>query len=108
LSRPREVHARDGGIRDLVGIGVRIDDERVLAAEFERERLDSGLCGRALDRMPVGTEPVNEMRLTRGWRTMASPAGTPLPLTMLTVPGGMISLQICPRIEARASLSPAA
>ena len=35
LSRPREVHAGDGGVGDLVGIGVRIDDERVLAAQLQ-------------------------------------------------------------------------
>ena len=54
--------------------------------------------------MPVGTEPVKAMRLTFGWRTIASPAGMPLPVTILTMPGGMISREISPRIEADSEL----
>src|SRR5204862_241056 len=50
LSSPREVHAGKGRVGHLVRIGVGIDDERVLAAEVKRERLDAALRRRALDR----------------------------------------------------------
>ena len=54
--------------------------------------------------MPVGTEPVNAMRLIFGCFTMASPAGMPLPLTILATPGGKTSLQISPSSVADSEL----
>ena len=53
---------------------------------------------------PVGTEPVNAMRFTLGWRTSASPVGMPLPVTMLATPGGRTSLQISPSTLADSGL----
>ena len=37
---------------------------------------------------PVSTEPVKVMPRTSGWRTSASPASSPKPVTTLTTPGG--------------------
>ncbi len=54
--------------------------------------------------MPVCTEPMKAMRLTRGWRTSASPASAPVPVTMLTTPGGITSWAISARIEADSGL----
>ena len=53
---------------------------------------------------PVGTEPVNAMRLTLGWRASASPAGMPVPVTMLTTPAGSTSRQISASMVADSGL----
>ena len=39
---------------------------------------------------PVGSEPTNDRRLTRGWRTMALPTSC-APVTTLSTPGGSAS-----------------
>jgi hypothetical protein len=46
---------------------------------------------------------MNAMRLTRGCLTSVSPVSRP-PVTMFTTPGGMISLQISPRIDDESGL----
>src|SRR5436309_3169601 len=38
--------------------------------------------------LPVADEPVNEMTLTSGDSTIASPTSAPVPVTRLTTPGG--------------------
>ena len=53
LAAPGEIHAADHAARDFIGVGVRISDQRVLAAEFEHHRLErigGGLHYRAAGR----------------------------------------------------------
>jgi hypothetical protein len=50
LARPREVHAANRTRDRLVEIGVRIHDQRILAAELEQHRLQR-IGGRAHDRL---------------------------------------------------------
>ncbi len=46
--------------------------------------------------MPVCTEPVKPMRQIRGWRTSASPVGSPVPCTYIDEPGRQHLRQISP------------
>ena len=38
LAAPGEIHAADHASCDFIGVGVRIGDQRVLAAKFEHDR----------------------------------------------------------------------
>ena len=46
------------------------------------------LAAAAITRRPVATEPVKVTERTSGWRTRASPASSPKPVTTLTTPAG--------------------
>ena len=50
LTLPAEIHAADRAGRDLVAIGIGKGDQRILAAQFERDMFDRGLGGGLLDR----------------------------------------------------------
>ena len=45
--------------------------------------------------LPVSTSPVSEIIRTSGCFTIASPVGTPSPVTTLSTPGGRISAASC-------------
>jgi hypothetical protein len=51
-------------------------------------RLPSGVTS-SRTCLPTGTEPVNEIASTCGWRTSGVPTAEPRPMTMLKTPGGM-------------------
>ena len=72
----------------FVEIGIVADDERVLAAELERD-LRAAACrrSRAIHR-PTPVEPVKLSTSTSGCSTSAPPASAPKPCTMLSTPGG--------------------
>ena len=71
-----EVHAVEDGVRGTVEVGIRADDDRVLAAELQAHVLDGGVGGVTLDRAPGGgaagegdppDRGVADERATAGW-----------------------------------------
>ena len=74
---------RGGGVNVL-----RVpDDERVVAAHFEREDLVRGLGELRLSARPARAEPVKSSPSSPGWAASALPASGP-PWTQRTTPSG--------------------
>src|SRR5262249_55927425 len=101
---PGEVHAGDGGIRGFVGVRIRIDDERVLAAQLEGERLDAAFRGRALDRHAGGDRAGKADALDPGMAHDRVARRNAVAGHDIDDAGGRISLQISPRMVAESEL----
>ena len=68
LPAPGEIHAVDDGGRDRVEIGVRESDQRILAAELERHRLErigGGLHHRAAGRHAADERDLGDIGMAR-------------------------------------------
>ena len=77
----------------LVEVGVGVDDDAVLAAQLGDDRLEVALpVGAPRPRLrtisrPTGSEPVNAIACTPGWRTSAAPI-SPSPGSSESAAGG--------------------